>query len=314
MILATPLVEALHEKDPEHEIHFVCRKGNQNLLQPHPKIKKLWVWDKDRKYADAYRLIRAFRRERFDIVYNIQRFFNSGMMAVLSGAREVVGFDKNPWSRYYDIALPHIIQSKVIRDHEVDRNLSLLQDSHQKRIRPKLYPTEEMYQKVAQNKPYITISPASVWYTKQYPKSGWISLLDKLDEQIDVFILGGGGDRDLALQIKNSSAHPHVHIMTGELSILESAALMQHAQMNYTNDSAPTHLASAMNAPVTTMYGSTIPAFGFWPLSDNSIVLECQKKLDCRPCGLHGHRECPIGTFECTQYSISHQNRTAIPQ
>lgn len=65
---------------------------------------------------------------------------------------------------------------------------------------------------------------------------------------------------------------------------------MHDAQMNYVNDSAPMHLASAMNAPTAAIFCSTIPEFGFGPLSDDSRVIQIQKPLACRPCGLHGKR------------------------
>jgi heptosyltransferase-2 len=73
---------------------------------------------------------------------------------------------------------------------------------------------------------------------------------------------------------------------------------MQKADMNYVNDSAPLHLASALNAPVTAFFCSTIPEFGFYPLSDKSEVIEV-KNLECRPCGLHGYRSCPKSHFKC---------------
>jgi heptosyltransferase-2 len=69
--------------------------------------------------------------------------------------------------------------------------------------------------------------------------------------------------------------------------------------MIYFNDSAPMHLASAMNAPVTAVFCSTIPEFGFGPLSDVSLIVQTDEKLDCRPCGLHGYRSCPKGHFKC---------------
>jgi heptosyltransferase-2 len=59
------------------------------------------------------------------------------------------------------------------------------------------------------------------------------------------------------------------------------------------------HIASAMNAATTAIYCSTVPAFGFGPLSDNSKIVEIKEKLECRPCGLHGHKECPKGHFRC---------------
>lgn len=69
--------------------------------------------------------------------------------------------------------------------------------------------------------------------------------------------------------------------------------------MNYVNDSAPMHLCSAVNAPVTAIYCSTIPEFGFGPLSDNSHILQTKEKLSCRPCGLHGFKSCPEKHFKC---------------
>ena len=74
--------------------------------------------------------------------------------------------------------------------------------------------------------------------------------------------------------------------------------------MNYVNDSAPLHLASSMNAPVTAVFLSTIPQFGFTPLSDDSTVSETSLNLPCRPCGLHGKKACPEGHFRCAEIDV----------
>ena len=52
---------------------------------------------------------------------------------------------------------------------------------------------------------------------------------------------------------------------------------MKDAKMNYVNDSAPMHIASAVNAPVTAVFCSTVPEFGFGPLSDVSIIVRKRK-------------------------------------
>jgi heptosyltransferase-2 len=54
-----------------------------------------------------------------------------------------------------------------------------------------------------------------------------------------------------------------------------------------------------MNAPVTAFFCSTVPEFGFGPLSDDAKIIQIQEKLECRPCGLHGHAACPKGHFKC---------------
>ena len=69
--------------------------------------------------------------------------------------------------------------------------------------------------------------------------------------------------------------------------------------MNYVNDSAPLHFASAVNAPVKAVFCSTVPEFGFGPLSEHAEIVEVKDKLGCRPCGLHGAKSCPRGHFKC---------------
>jgi heptosyltransferase-2 len=88
---------------------------------------------------------------------------------------------------------------------------------------------------------------------------------------------------------------------------------MKDAAMNYANDSAPLHFASAMNAPVTAIYCSTVPSFGFTPLSDKSFIVETDQKLTCRPCGLHGRKACPLGHFNCAHTIRTEQLLNTLP-
>jgi len=114
-----------------------------------------------------------------------------------------------------------------------------------------------------------------------------------------IYLLGAPSDFETCEWIIKNSAHKNVINLAGKLTFLESAALMKSAQMNYTNDSAPLHIASAMNAPVRAVFCSTVPSFGFGPLSDNSKTIETKVQLDCKPCGLHGYATCPKGHFKC---------------
>ena len=98
--------------------------------------------------------------------------------------------------------------------------------------------------------------------------------------------------------IKREYSDVNVMNLAGDLSLLQSAALMKGAVHNYVNDSGPLHLASSMNAAVTAFFCSTTPDFGFGPLSDNSTIKQVEN-LECRPCGLHGYKKCPKGHFKC---------------
>ncbi|HZV70633.1 MAG TPA: glycosyltransferase family 9 protein [Saprospiraceae bacterium] len=252
-------------------------------------------------------MIRFIREQEYDCVINVQRFFTTGLITALSGAKHTIGFDKNPLSIFFSKKIKHTIAATRDGKHEVERNHALIADlTDEKFARPKLYPTLEDYKKVSGTKEYVCIAPASVWFTKQFPAHKWIELINLIPAQFTIFLLGAKSDFDLCDDIKSSIINRQSSVLNlaGKLSFLESAALMKNAKMNYVNDSAPLHFASAMNAPVTAFFCSTIPAFGFGPLSDNSNIAEIDYKLYCRPCGLHGYNKCPEGHFKCSEMDI----------
>ncbi len=307
VILATPIVEKLHRFFPEAEIDFLVRRGNEGLFKGHPFLRRVWVWDKGHhKYQNLWRLARHLRRERYDWVINCQRFAASGLLTVSMGARNTVGFEKNPLSRAFTRRVSHAIEERTHSPHEVERNLALIEHLTDKAFEmPRLYPTPADEQAALAlapvNKPWVCVAPTSVWFTKQWPAHKWLELMAHLPKHLTILLIGGPGDRDACEILARQAAHPDVRNLAGRLSLLASAALMQRATMNYVNDSAPSHLASAVDAPVTAVFCSTVPAFGFGPLSSRRFVVETLEALQCRPCGLHGKRTCPKGHFACAE-------------
>ncbi|MGM0530886.1 MAG: glycosyltransferase family 9 protein [Bacteroidota bacterium] len=302
VILATPLIEKLRQHYPLARIDFLLRKGNEELLKDNPQLSQVYVLDKKtKKYTHVLQMIRRIRKIRYDYLVNLQRFFTTGVISLFARSRHRSGFDKNPLSFVYDHKVHHEIGNGK---HEIERNLELIAPlTDSAFINPRLYPSKVHYNKVnpLQQREYLTIAPASVWYTKQFPKEKWIALLGELDNQYDIHLIGGPEDYELCREIIQKSGRERVFNFAGKLSFLETAALMESARMNYVNDSAPLHIASAMNAPVTAIFCSTIPEFGFYPVSDQSHIVETGINLYCRPCGLHGFHSCPEGHFKCAQ-------------
>lgn len=316
VVLATALIEKLSEHHPEAELHFLLRKGNEGILKGHPKLKKLWILDKSRKFASIAEIVKGLRKEHFDLTINLQRFLSSGVIASLSGAKKIVGFKKNPMSMFFSEKYDHQIEPDGTV-HEVERNQQLIADiTDAKASRPKVYPSMEDFDKVEvyKSENFITIAPSSVWFTKQWPKEKWIDFINELPAGLKVYLIGAPGDLALCDEIMQQSKHQNIQNLAGKLSPLASAALMRDAVMNYVNDSAPLHFASAMNAPVRAVFCSTVNGFGFGPLSDNGKVINVKEQLSCRPCGLHGHRACPEGHFKCALLITSDQLLEALPQ
>jgi len=303
VVLATVLADALKRKYPDAEIHFLLKKGNEALLENHPSVDRLFIWDKKNgKYRNLFRLIAELRKTRYTEIFNLQRFFSSGLITLLARAGRRSAFDKNPLSFLFSGKIAHRIpdmrEGRPI--HEAERNLLFLQAPGSEPPRPTLYPSEQDRQKVesiAETKAYFVIAPSSIWYTKQWPIEKWKELLMRLPLTHRVFLVGSAEERGKASLLEK--IHPDTVNLCGELSMMQTVALMEKAEHVFTNDSAPLHFASAVNARHTAIFTSTVPEFGFGPLSEYGRIAQTNLDLKCRPCGLHGKRSCPRKHFKC---------------
>ncbi len=298
-ILASAVLEALNTQEEVKSVSLMVRKGNESLYKGHPFLHRLHVLDKSiPKFKQLSGMIKEVRKENYDVVINLQRFMSTGMITARSGAKMKIGFEKNPMAWTFDYQIAHEIGDGR---HEVERNMDCLEPLFGKLSgSPRLYPTTEDIRKANWEGDYVCLAPSSVWYTKQWPEEHWVTLSNQFSENKEILLLGAPSDFDLCERIKTASSHSRIVNLCGELNLLQSAALMKGALMSYVNDSAPLHLCSAMDASVTAFFCSTVPDFGFGPLSADSRVIATKEDLDCRPCGLHGKRACPKGHFNCS--------------
>lgn len=317
-VLATGILEKLHHWFPDASIDYLVRKGNESLFSDHPFIRKLLVWDKQtNKKKNLFRLLLSIRKENYDKVINVQRYAATGLLTALSGATERIGFDKNPLSFLFTTKVLHSFGQGDESKHEIERNNRLIQQfTDDQAFKPRLYPREQDHAAVYKYRrlPYICVAPSSVWFTKQYPKEKWIDLINQVPYDFSVYLLGGPDDAEYVDFIKIRTANPYVRNLCGELSMLESVSMLEGSAMNYVNDSAPMHMSSAVNAPTTAVYCSTVPAFGYGPLSDERYIVQYEEKLYCRPCGLHGHAACPEKHFRCANEIHVNQLLASLPK
>ena len=301
-VLATGIVEKLHLIYPNAAIDFMVRKGNEGLFANHPFLNSVFVWDKTKnKYKHLFQLLQQIRSTKYDVVINVQRFAATGFLTAFSKAKSTIGFDKNPFSFLFTTRVKHIFSNEENGLHEIERNQMLINSiASGEAMKPKLYPSNIDEQSILayNNEKFVCIAPASVWFTKQYPTHKWIELVNEIST-IKIYLLGAKSDAAMCDKIIAKSNHKNIESLAGKLSFLQSAALMKQAQMNYVNDSAPMHFASSVNAPTTAVYCSTLPSFGYGPLSSIKFIVETAVQLDCKPCGLHGKAACPQQHFNC---------------
>ena len=297
VVLATSGLEAWHREHPEDEVHVLVRKPMDGLFEGHPWLAKVWAWDKRPrvKGKDWRRLIRGVRKERYDVVVNLHRHASSGILTALSMAPIRVGFSNNPLAWRFTHRIPHRWGDGT---HETHRIAALLEGFVKgEPCRPALHPLpqhiEEARQLGAEGK--VLIMPGSQWATKAWPEGQFTLALDELNEPA----LLVGSPQEAPLCERLAEGRPHVSNVAGQLSLLGLVAAVGMAKVVVVNDSAPMHIASAMDTPTVALFVSTVPRFGFGPLATHQVILEANEELTCRPCGMHGKRRCPEGHFRC---------------
>jgi heptosyltransferase-2 len=118
-----------------------------------------------------------------------------------------------------------------------------------------------------------------------------------------VLLFGSGKDeetrcREVKAMIEQQSQGIPVLNLAGRLSLLETAAMMDHCSVIVTNDSGLMHLAAARKRKVVAIFGPTVRELGFFPYGTTSTVIE-NISLSCRPCTHIGLPLCPKGHFKC---------------
>ena len=305
-ILTLPMIQELKKKNSESKLDVLAIPSTEIIFSSSPYVDDVIVIDKKVKHKSIKGLnnfIKELREKSYSIIYSPHRSFRSAYITFRLGVRETYGFDNSSLKYAYK----NIVKYKQT-DHEVQRNLELIGENSKDKswnILPEIIIDETEKKKVtdflSSNKidaKFIAVAPGSVWETKRYPKEYFSELIKSLAAKNEkVVLIGSENDNLLCNEIANN-LNDNVKNLAGEFSVTETIQLLRNAKLLITNDSAPTHMGMCADIPVLTIYCSTVPGFGFYPYNNKSRFLSYDK-LECKPCGIHGYRECPVKSFDC---------------
>ena len=305
VILTTPLIAELASRGP---VDALVTPEGAAVLANNPHLRTIVRYDKRNTYGSAlglWQTVKTIRAKRpYEKVYLAQGSFRSGLLAMMTGCRERIGFATSTGRLLYTTEV--VYRPEL---HHAERLLSLAfagskRDSSEP-VRPRLYPSESERALVdgflrrgseETDVPLVALAPGSAWGTKRWPY--YVDLARRLVPDFRIAIVGSKADAGVAAEISEAVGVEHVVNTAGSLSLLASAELIGRAQAFVTNDSAPLHLASAMGTPTLAIFGPTVPEFGFGPLAERRVVAG-HEFLECRPCHRHGPERCPLGHWRC---------------
>lgn len=301
-ILSTPVIKALKDIYPQAEIDVIAIAQTKTVFKGNPHVRSVIVLHKKgfwQRWASLLGIIRDIRRQSYDLAISPHVHGSTSLLMVLGGIPLRIGFPRLKGAN---------VKANISKGMPVvKRNLCLLQHlsrqvfSHQ----TQMYWSEQESRAVdefisrhqLEPQRLVVIAPGSVWATKRWPGEYYTDLISALSaDGWQCVLIGGKEDRELCDAVIPTGAKA-VYNSAGDFSINASAYLLSRAKLLIGNDSAPLHLANAVQTPVLAVFGPTVERFGFYPFGERDRVVEID--MPCRPCGKHGHNVCPQGHFKC---------------
>jgi heptosyltransferase-2 len=322
VILTLPVVQNIKKQLPGAEIDFLCIPQTEAVLQNNPYIRELIVYDKrgKKKFSKLKNIISRVRESKYNIVISPHRSFRSALITHFSGAGLIAGFDKNSMSGL----LTHRV-GYIKNTHEILRNLELIKavpgislTKENQVLKPELFPSDEDTEAVKKflaphfyppqagkhsthSKHLVALAPCSKWFTKQLTVNKTIEIISGLIKSgYNVVLIGGNEDAPFCKNVEGEVSSTNLLNLCGKLTPLQSEVVIRKSACLVSVDSAAAHLGASTDTPVVQVYGSTVPAFGFYPLTSKSVIIE-NKMLACRPCTDHGRNSCPLKHFKCIE-------------
>jgi len=332
IVLSSLLVRVLRQHFPQSEIDYLVKAEFSELMQHNPYLTRVIQFPTNGTFHDLRSLRRDIRQRNYGVIIDIHDSLRSRYLCF--GAHRAVRIDKRRIARFFLVKFKWNLYgwfggapSVAERYLETVRQFGITNDDNGL----ELFVPDSAHEKVNaflassrfnSSKPLIAVCPAAKHQNKMWPQERFAEAAATLGTDLNagIVLFGSGPEeeyraRDIEDQIRKRAPEVPVLNGTGQLSLLEAAALMDHCCLVFSNDSGLMHIAAARKRKILAIFGPTVQEFGFFPFGTTSSVVE-NATLSCRPCTHIGLPDCPKRHFKCmNDLSVSevlHSARTLL--
>jgi len=328
IVLSSPLLRVLRARFPKSQIDYVTRAEYAELVRSNQNINYTYEFDAASGFAGLRALKKRIQAEHYNLLVDIHGSLRSRYVRAFSGPAQMVAIDKREKERAALVRLKKDLYKEVVpvsqRYIETVAHLGVQDDGKGLELH---IPDEILFRvsgkmsgmNLNHFENVVGLCPTARHATKCWPKERFIELGVRCarNRSAKVLIFGGTSDAaycdEVALSIGKSANQQCVTNLSGNFSLLETAAAMEYCDAIVTNDSGLMHIAEARQRNLVAIFGSTVRQFGFFPQNKNSVVLE-RNGLYCRPCSHVGRSSCPEKHFRCmTEISVDDVYRQTEP-
>lgn len=306
IVLLSPLIRVLRNKWPNARIDMIISEHCSEIMQYNPHIDNLHVINT--KKGTAFFLKQWFTLKQllptFDVVLDVHCSLRSRIIRQGLG-KTILTYDparalkrdvvKNktrlPFASIIPVPARYFTVFRGYEDISIDDEG--LECWLQQDLEQKVYPKNRV--QLGQN---IVLVPGAKHATKRWPPEYFATLIQQLhlSYQQPIVLLGGPDDAELCSIIEKLTPIP-IQNLAGTMSLHEIIAYMDTATCIIGNDSGLMHIAASRHIPIVTIFGSTVPEFGFLPYHTPFQIASIE--LPCKPCTHIGKEKCPLGHFSC---------------
>lgn len=313
ILLTSPLLKLIKEREPDSEIHFVVKSQFADLIRSNPNVNRLHIVQNHADVHELENLRRNLLAEKFDTTLDLHNNFRSIYLRRGTAPKiRVIGKDilkrlvlvnsrLNLYSSVRSVALKYA--------QTYDRSVT-------KVARPEIFFPDAVIRKVdtiwrslgPAPSQSVFLCPGARHFTKRWPVEYWKELVDKIFPGKRLVLLGGLMDVQACSEIKGGK---EIANYCGQFSLLESMAMLRYASAVVTNDSFLMHAANALGKKTVAIFGSSVRQFGFFPYDVEHKIMQVEG-LPCRPCSHVGLESCPQNHFRCMKEISPAQVRDAL--
>jgi heptosyltransferase-3 len=300
VLVSTPVIGALKAAWPECHLTYLVPKGTEAMVVDHPGLDGLMVVDRrGATWGETLRFLRKLRQARFDLVLELSGGDRGAFYACLTGAKERLGFThpRQPvWQRHG--CFTRLLPRPPIKMHLVDQNLEAVRalGLNPKHPRLQFFWDTQVEQRVQDllgslglaARSFVVMHPGAGWRFKCWTPTGYARVIEAFEKEwgLPVVLTGtqAAHEQDLLAAILQECRAKPINLV-GRLSLKELGALIARARLFFGMDSAPMHLAAAVNTPAVALFGPS-GVFNWGPWGAGHLVIK--QDWECLPCGRDG--------------------------
>lgn len=295
IVLTTPVLRCVKAKFPNAEIHFLTKKTFESVITSNPNVSRVITIDKE-----VREVTNVLKAEKYDYVIDLHKNIRSRQVKSLVKSPSA-SFNKYNWEKWL---LTNFKINKMPDVHIVDRYLEQVKElgvvNDLKGLDFFIESKNEVTNPPFPN--YVCLVIGAAHATKALTIEKMVEVVDSIDTNF--VLIGGPGEKEKAEEVIKLAKNSKLFNACGGFNIEQSASLLKQSSCVITPDTGMMHVASALEKPVISVWGNTVPAFGMYPYipqnKDLVHIVEV-KDLKCRPCSKIGYPACPKKHFNCIQ-------------